>query len=187
MHSLRWDSPLTQTGLCALCDPGRSAQICSSGHQRDPALADICGSPCGSWGFSWESLGCPTSLLPTEVFLQPSALLKQHQVVEGVVSGNRRIYGSELRGDFIGIQNGYINVHSVCTYEWSLRVKVHRALVSGFMLSALYHHHHHHLPPSQLTCTEHLIPSSLTSKCSACNISSSSHNQEREVLFQFYL
>ena len=85
MHSLRWDSPLTQTGLCALCDPGRSAQICSSGHQRDPALADICGSPCGSWGFSWESLGCPTSLLPTEVFLQPSALLKQHQVVEGVV------------------------------------------------------------------------------------------------------
>ena len=25
------------------------------------------------------------------------------QVVEGVVSGNRRIYGSELRGDFIGI------------------------------------------------------------------------------------
>lgn len=25
------------------------------------------------------------------------------QVVEGVVSRNRRIYGSELRGDFIGI------------------------------------------------------------------------------------
>lgn len=33
------------------------------------------------------------------------------QAVEGVVSGNRRIYGSELRGDFIGIYNGDISVH----------------------------------------------------------------------------